>query len=183
MDLADGRVLRHQDAVTASQVGDVAQQHDRARRSATFQERNRLEQHRDLAALDLLADREPHAECALDLDLVTRERERALAHHAGEPFEHADVVALELAGTAAGRRRSLPSDYADAALAVAKRDALDACPLLPAQHRGVPTDDLAAAPGPRDERPLDLVHHGADEVARIERLTGVGPDLREHDEA
>ena len=43
--------------------------------------------------------------------------------------------------------------------------------------------ELAVAPRPREQRPLDLVDDGADEVLRVVGLAGDRPHLREHDEA
>ena len=57
VDLADGRVLRQQQAVAAAEVGDVAQQHEHADDLVALEQRDRLHQQRRLAPLDLLGDR------------------------------------------------------------------------------------------------------------------------------
>ena len=62
------------------------------------------------------------------------------------------------------------------------RDALHAHPLLRADRVRVGLDELARPPAAREQRPLDLVDDGADEVLRIVGLAGDRPHLREHDE-
>ena len=104
---------------------------------------------------------------ALGLDLVEVERERAVGDHPREPLERLEVGALELAGLPGEGHRRLAGEQRDQAAGAPHRDALHAHALLGADRVRVGLDELARPPRAREQRPLDLVDDGADEVLRI----------------
>ena len=94
-----------------------------------------------------------------------------------------EVRALELAG--GGRRSSPPPGSSSAINRPARRTGMPCtrtrslAPIAWVSASTISPD----APAAREQRPLDLVDDGADEVLRVVGLAGDRPHLREHDEA
>ena len=95
VDLADRGVLRQQDPVAATQVGDVADQDHRPGGPAPLEQRDGLDQHRGLAPLDLLGHRDPQPERGLGRVLVEADLPEEQPVGVGvdpEPVQRADGV-------------------------------------------------------------------------------------------
>ena len=120
---------------------------------------------------------------ALDLDLVEVERERPVGDHAARTARTSRGRCAR-ARRCGGRTSSTPRGSGARS---ARRRAGPGCTArarAPSRRsRACRPRRLARAPAAREQRPLDLVDDGADEVLRVVGLAGDRPHLREHDEA
>ena len=118
VDLADGRVLGHQLPVPAADLGDVADQHQRADRHAGRHQRQRPLQHGRAAGLDLLAGRRLAAQRGQDPLAGVGALQRVVGEPAGQ---RGQVLADEVGGEAEPAVRGLRVRAGVGDLAAARR--------------------------------------------------------------
>ena len=105
VDLADRRVLRHEHAVTATEVGHVPEEDERARRLPSVDQRDHAHEHRGVLALDLLDDGQAAAHRGVDGGLVEAdlaERHARRVRVDAQPVQRADRVRARVPHAAVG---------------------------------------------------------------------------------
>ena len=117
------------------------------------------------------------------LGLLRPEGELAGDDHAGEAVEDLDVDPLEVARPAPHRRSRLPGEHAEQGVLPPNGDALHPRHLPCGSELDLAVDDVAQAPGPGHQGPVEGVEDLADLVLAVERLAGGGPDLAQDHEA